>query len=683
MLQQLNYLWDPVGPSCRCSNLSIMRYHFALALLGLFISPIHAAPSVVLEQVKGIPPGWSLHHEADPSDKITLFVALKEPGIEKLKEKLHERQNPDHPSFRQHLSRDEVQQYRQPARRSLSAVSTWLRSGGIRNVHYQGGLISFEATVKTVKSLLQADLAYYAYNGTNADPVLRALSYTIPSWLHDHIAFVHPISNFMPPRSSRGHRGDSHKTRRPRPKPKPTKTQTIWTLTPTSKVVSPPTPTYISDEGYQEEEEFPLGYPCLPATVPKCIKQLYNITYTPSGPSPVRFGVAGFLEQWILYSDVDKFLDVFSPHLPSTYNFTVELINNATNPQDSPLNAGIEASLDVEYAMSLGHPTNVVYYITGGRGVKLNPLTGEARDVSDNEPFLEFLDAMLAKPDSELPHVLSISYADDEPSVPRPYAIRVCDMFAALAARGVSVLVATGDAGAAGTGHSQCVVGAGGSTSHVHSHSYENSSLPSGQRKTFISTFPGSCPYVTAVGATSNVAPPVMGADFSAGGFSEYFSRPKWQDDVVLPYIEHVLKTLTRATNTTAGRKLSAAGMFNLTGRATPDISAIGSAFQIVMGGEHAQVLGTSASTPVVAAMIALINDARMRAGKPSLGWLNPLLYSAKVRKVLKDVTEGDSRGCHFPDGTESVGWPSAEGYDCVTGLGVVDDFNDFMSVLL
>jgi tripeptidyl-peptidase-1 len=81
--------------------------------------------------------------------------------------------------------------------------------------------------------------------------------------------------------------------------------------------------------------------------------------------------------------------------------------------------------------------------------------------------------------------------------------------------------------------------------------------------------------------------------------------------------------------------------------------------------------------------MVALVNDVRMRAGKPSLGWLNPLLYSAKVKKVLRDVTEGESAGCLFPDNTRSPGWASGVGYDCVTGLGVVDDFNDLMAVLV
>lgn len=635
------------------------------ALLGL-ATTIHAAPAVILEQAKGIPPGWRFQGDADASDKITLFVALKQPGIEDMKTRLNQRQNPDHPSFGQHLSRDEVLRHRQPA--DAAAVSSWLKASGIQTVHDQGNVISFEASAQAVKSLFEADLGYYAYNGTETDgetdPVLRALSYKIPAWLRDYIDFVHPITNFMPPRRPRGHR--RHPKWKPKPHRKPTtkcKTTTqpatiiTTTTTPDSTTSTSPATLPTTTRQLTHEELFP-NLPCLAATVPDCIKRLYNITYTAPRrvPSPVRFGIAGFLEQWILHSDVDLFLDTLAPTLPPTYNFTVELLHGAINPQDSPLNAGIEASLDVEYAMALGYPTNITYYITGGRGTMLNATTGEPlppTSPGDNEPFLEFLDVLLAKSDAEIPHVLSISYADDEVTVPRAYATRVCDQFAALAARGVSVLVATGDGGAAGTGRTECW-------------SREE------QAKRFVPTFPADCPYVTAVGATHNVAPPVMGAEFSAGGFSDFFARPAWQDEVVKPFVERMV----RENDTRVA-------LFNHSGRAMPDISAIGSGFQIIMGGENGAVLGTSASAPVVAAMVALINDARMRAGKPSLGWLNPLLYSAKVRKVLRDVTVGDSAGCWFPDNTRSPGWSSGEGYDCVTGLGVVDDFNDLMAVLV
>ncbi|KAK0663483.1 putative Tripeptidyl-peptidase precursor [Cercophora samala] len=675
-----------------------------------FIHPTVASTSVILEKVeaKSIPAGWSFDHNATSTDKLTVTIALKEPGFADIKARLHQRQFGGN---NHHLSREQIHTYLQPKTKNIETIKSWLRSSaGVKSVHVQGSLLSFEATARQVKELFSADLKYYTYSSDDDDEdalkttALRALSYSIPSWLRAYIDFVHPITNFMPPR--RGGRP----TKKPTPRPATTKKTTSPTAKATSTKKTTPTstrkasttttrrasstattktsstttkkptvtsrpigiPTITSalpqETGHPDPEEpYEGNYPCLVATSPRCIKQLYNITYPPYNPttssrSPVNFGVAGFLEQWIFQADVAYFLSQYQPDYlyrsatpTGPYNFTVELINGGINPQNDPANAGIEASLDVEYAMALGYPTNVIYYVTGGRGTKLdrdgNPFPLEE---TDNEPYLEFLEALLAKPDSELPHVLSISYADDEISVPRPYALRVCDLFAALAARGVSTFVASGDGGAAGTGQTRCVMNDGS------------------QKKMFIPTFPASCPYVTAVGAVDNIAPPFTGEDFSAGGFSNYFDRPSWQDEVVKPYVDGLVNG-----------KDPRVGLFNSTGRAMPDISAIGSGFQIIMGGEMSEVLGTSASTPVVAAMVALINDARMRAGKPSLGWLNPLLYSAKVKAVLRDVTVGESYGCLFPDGSTQPGWPAVQGYDCITGLGAVKQFDELMAALL
>ena len=63
-------------------------------------------------------------------------------------------------------------------------------------------------------------------------------------------------------------------------------------------------------------------------------------------------------------------------------------------------------------------------------------------------------------------------------------------------------------------------------------------------------------------------------------------------------------------------------------GHAVPDVSAMGEFFQVVVGGSIESVGGTSASSPTFAAIVALLNDERIAAGKPTLGFLNPLLYS-------------------------------------------------------
>lgn len=84
----------------------------------------------------------------------------------------------------------------------------------------------------------------------------------------------------------------------------------------------------------------------------------------------------------------------------------------------------------------------------------------------------------------------------------------------------------------------------------------------------------------------------------------------------------------------------------------------------------------------VWAAIVALLNDARFRAGKTSaLGWLNPLLY-AHGADLLTDITQGFSIGCNGKNtqsgGAEPAGsglvpgarWNATVGWDTTTGLG-------------
>lgn len=98
------------------------------------------------------------------------------------------------------------------------------------------------------------------------------------------------------------------------------------------------------------------------------------------------------------------------------------------------------------YAVSLAYPIPVVEYVTPGCG-PLNPDPNVPEGSCKNEPYMEFLTELLKKPDTELPQVLSISYSEFEQTWPEKQAQRVCNMFAALGARGVSVLVASGDHG--------------------------------------------------------------------------------------------------------------------------------------------------------------------------------------------------------------------------------------------
>ncbi len=54
---------------------------------------------------------------------------------------------------------------------------------------------------------------------------------------------------------------------------------------------------------------------------------------------------------------------------------------------------------------------------------------------------------------------------------------------------------------------------------------------------------------------------------------------------------------------------------------------------------------GTSASSPTFTGFVALLNDVRLKAGLPPLGFLNPFLYS-KGFQGLNDITIGHNSGC-------------------------------------
>lgn len=199
---------------------------------------------------------------------------------------------------------------------------------------------------------------------------------------------------------------------------------------------------------------------------------------------------------------------------------------------------------------------------------------------------------------------------------------------------------------------------------------------PDNKTVEFNAIFPATCPYLTSVGGTVDVTPEIAW-DGSSGGFSSYFPRPSFQAAAVEAYIkEHV-------SNST----LSYYGQYtDFSGRGFPDVSAhsVTPYYEIVYGGIPEGSGGTSAAAPVWAGLVALLNDARLRAGKNVLGWLNPLIY-AHGPEVLTDITDGYSIGClgyntqsdsSEPEGAGQVPgarWNATTGWDPVTGYGTPD----------
>ncbi|CAH1274079.1 TPP1 [Branchiostoma lanceolatum] len=216
------------------------------------------------------------------------------------------------------------------------------------------------------------------------------------------------------------------------------------------------------------------------------------------------------------------------------------------------------------------------------------------------EPFLEFLQDL--SDTSVVPYVISISYGDHERTLSVEYMKRINVEFQKAGVRGLTIVFASGDDGAG------C-------------HRFEDESY------TFEPDFPASSPYVTTVGGTTftDVFTDTneKGNDISGGGFSNVFPSPKYQKEAVASYLKNVT--------------LPDAKYFNPTNRAYPDISAMSDDFWIIINRLLMNVAGTSAATPVVAGILSMANDARLNAGKPVLGFFNPLLYSNP--QMLFDVS--------------------------------------------
>lgn len=503
----------------------------------------------------------------------------------------------------------DVKKLVQPADHSLTLVHEWLADHGIET-----GDLSYSAAKDWIKVSLPVDrietlldTKYSVYRHEDGSETVRTSEWSLPVHLHEHIDTIQPTNSFF------------------RTAPKAITLEV-------NKVGG----SYSKEVTYHQDPN--VTAICTPRGVtPLCMRTLYEtIDYIPQSAGKNKMALANYLGETNNRSDTSLFLKKFRPEAQeAAYSFKFDVINNGSTSQAVvKTRIDIEGDLDVETMLGVGWPTPLTAYAVGGSPPIIYS-TGTTTNT--NEPYLDWLQHVLAQSDDTLPQVVSTSYDDEEQTVPPSYAKRVCEDLAQLGARGVSVFYASGDSGVGTSG--DCVTNNGTGA------------------KRFTPEFPSTCPYVTSVGATMDFNPEVVAYHSSGfasgGGFSDLFPRPAYQDKAVKAY----LKTL--------GNRDSA--YFNASGRAYPDIAGQGSYFATVWNGTDTLVSGTSASTPLIAAIIALVNDALIAGGKPTLGFLNPWLYK-KGYRAFTDITSGSAVGCsEIGDGK---GFPAVEGWDPVTGFG-------------
>ncbi|KAL7953341.1 peptidase S8/S53 domain-containing protein [Trichoderma compactum] len=593
-----------------------------VSLLSLASVQVSAsAGSVLVESLEKLPHGWEAASAPSPSAQITLQVALTQQNIDQLESRLAAVSTPNSKTYGNYLDLDEVNEIFAPSAASTAAVESWLKSHGVTKYTQQGSSIWFQTDVSTANSLLSTN--FHTYKDTTGVEKVRTLQYSIPESLVDHIDLISPTTYFGTTNAARALKARSVASvdRSVAARQEPSSCQTTLVF---------------------EGRTFNVFQP-------DCLRTEYSVDgYTPSAKSGSRIGFGSFLNQSASFSD----LALFEQHFGfASQNFSVVLINGGTDlPQPPSDDNDGEANLDVQNILTIAHPLPITEFITAGSPPYFPDPVEPAGTPDENEPYLQYFEYLLSKPNSKIPQVITNSYGDEEQTVPKAYAVRVCNQIGLLGLRGISILESSGDEGVGAS----CVA--------------TNSTTPQ-----FNPIFPATCPYVTSVGGTVSFNPEVAW-DGSSGGFSYHFSRPWYQQEAVGNYLKNHISAET---------KKYYGPYVDFTGRGFPDVAAhsVSPDYPVFQGGELTPSGGTSAASPIVASIIALLNDARLREGKPALGFLNPLIYQY-ASQGFTDITSGQSDGCNgnntqtgaaVPGAGNVPGahWNATQGWDPITGFGV------------
>ncbi|KAH9169553.1 subtilisin-like protein [Lactarius sanguifluus] len=559
-----------------------MHYHYISVLL-IIVLVLPGSPAKPLSppwddvHIKhswnAVPKNWETLGRPPSGTTIDLYIALRSQRENAVVDALYQVSEPGHPRYRAYLSKEQVADLIAPRPETLELVNSWLEhhdisSSSISMTHGGNTLMLKAVSVTQANTLLGASYQLYRHV-ERGETTVRTVSYSLPVALHRHVLTVAPTTSFVSPRTqwqtlrNRSDRAVKSTSGGPA------------TILSSRTRVNPVTPSFL--------------------------RWLYDTeSYTPTTQGENVLGIAGFLGDYPSQADLGVFMRKYRSEAEDA-TFNVVEVNGAgydpTDPQE-------EANMDIQYAEAMAYPTPHIFYSTS---------QGPSGMDGDLMSWLEYV-----LDQENIPQTISISYSVEERFISREYAIYVCDQFAQLGVRGVSVLQSSGNDG---IGQGTCLRDDG--------------------TVRFMPTFPGTCPYVTVVGGTTNYVPEVA-AEFSGGGFSDYFKRPTYQEEAVSTFLQDL------------GNQYQ--GLYNASGRGIPDIAAQAFGFRIFLNGKEREVGGTSVATPTVAGVISLLNDWLILTGQDPLGFLNPWLYGRGFRG-LTDITEGSNPGCDMDGFSAIVGW--------------------------
>jgi tripeptidyl-peptidase I len=626
-------------------------------------------------------PGHSIHEKRDISNAnwvkrdriekdivLPVRIGLSQSNLDDAHKYLMEVSDPKSKNFGKHWTAEEVNAKFAPSKVSLDSTVDWLAASGISRQRIaqseNKGWLAFDATAEELEGLLDTEF-YNFEHSTQGHSTVACDDYKVPRHIQRHVDYITPGVKMTP-------RGQTKRmVKRAVGMNAQGRPQMPYAKKPAFNLNS-----FTNSTGNLTN--------CDTMITPECIRALYNIP-KPSKADPSN--ALGVFESGTSYSqqDLDSFFTNFAPHIPNGTHPTNQLIDGAVAP--SPVEeASGEANLDFDLAYPLVYPQNLTLfqaddpvveenfqYSNGIFNTFLDAIDGSyckysAFNETGNDPIVDptYPDTRPGGYNGSLmcgtfkpTNVISISYGTQEIDLPVNYQKRQCNEFLKLGLQGITVVLSTGDSGVEGR------------LSDTSNGTVNGCIGPN--KKTFNPTYPANCPWITTVGATSvpknsTVSQPEVAANdpenfpgfFSSGGFSNIYKTPFYQADAVAAYFANFDPGYNSyGMNQTIGANN---GLYNRQGRAYPDVAANGDKIAVYSNGQFQLSAGTSASTPIFASVINLINEERLAAGLGPLGFINPALYANPG--MLNDIVSGNNPGC----GTK--GFSAVQGWDPVTGLG-------------
>ncbi|KAL9623206.1 MAG: hypothetical protein Q9160_002521 [Pyrenula sp. 1 TL-2023] len=649
-----------------------------LVFLASIAAEVFATPAsnhVQHEKRSSTPPGWWKHRKLSHNEVLPMRVALTQPNLEQGYKYLMEVAHPTSEKFGQHWTSKEVAETFAPKKETIDAVTNWLVAAGISRERISQsqslGWLNFHLNVAEAERLLKTE--YHLYKHKSGTPQVACSDYSIPESVREHIDFITPTVHFdakiKPPKDEHNpkiKRRDAETLNRrggdkvPRQASSTAAVGAPVETDKAEKIGSPvsgslPKPGGIIDKIFHELEN------CDEQIVPDCLRALYRFPPNVAAAPGNSYGIVEYTPQAYLPGDLDLFFRNFSPPLVGQRPIFDSIDGGVLQTTNESFQFNGESDLDLEYALTLVYPQKVTLYQVGDevQGASFNnfldAIDGSyctfegGDDPTQDGVYPDPLPGGYKGPENcggfAATKVISTSYGYNEADLTPFYENRQCAEYMKLGLQGVTILYSSGDYGVAGNG-GQCI-------------DPVTKQFNNGSSGIFNPSFPGGCPYVTSVGATqivpgASVTAPEEACEtviFSGGGFSNVFPLPDYQQNAVQTFFADHPPPYGADRFNNSQRT-----------RGIPDVSANGANYVIAIDGEFSLVYGTSASSPTFGSIITLVNEARLAAGKSSVGFINPTLYSHP--NVLNDITRGNNPGC----GTD--GFAAVSGWDPVTGLG-------------